>query len=108
MISSGSPASTASRNRRIAVLTADLTDLLRRRRFSLVLTRLICDLMLATRLPLAFLCRRRSARRWMAPDRCGPAGGSRRAFDTPGYQRARVRVSQGRVKVGFSPGDLGA
>src|SRR5207302_7321089 len=44
-----SPASAASRNLRIAVFTEDLTDWLRRRAFSLVLMRLIWDLMLATR-----------------------------------------------------------
>src|SRR6266540_6867029 len=44
-----SPASAASRNFRIAVFTEDLTDLLRRRAFSLVLIRLSCDLMLAIR-----------------------------------------------------------
>src|SRR6266496_4358252 len=44
-----SPASAASRNFRIAVLTEDFTDLLRRRAFSLVLIRLSCDLMLAMR-----------------------------------------------------------
>src|ERR671930_583695 len=44
-----SPASAASRNFRIAVFTEDLTDLLRRRRFSFVLIRLIWDLMLAMR-----------------------------------------------------------
>ena len=46
-----SPASTASRNRRTAVRTDERTDLLRCRRFSFVLTRLIWDLMLATRMP---------------------------------------------------------
>src|SRR4051794_2031131 len=43
-----SPASAASRNLRMAVFSEDLTDLLRRRACSLVLMRLICDLMLAT------------------------------------------------------------
>src|SRR5438067_3908606 len=43
-----SPASAASRNLRMAVLSEDLTDLLRRRACSLVRIRLICDLMLAT------------------------------------------------------------
>src|SRR6266550_8684941 len=43
------PASAASRNRRTAVRSDDLADLLRRRAFSLVLMRLIWDLMLATR-----------------------------------------------------------
>src|SRR6476469_6511827 len=48
---SASPASTASRKRRTAVRTDERTDLLRCRRFSFVLTRLIWDLMLATRMP---------------------------------------------------------
>src|SRR5579871_4075904 len=43
-----SPASTASRALRIAVLSEDLIDWLRWRAFSLVLIRLICDLMFAT------------------------------------------------------------
>src|SRR3954471_3045705 len=46
---STSPASAASRNLRMAVFSDDLTDLLRSRAFSLVLMRLICDLMFATR-----------------------------------------------------------
>src|SRR5689334_14765039 len=45
---STSPASTASRARRIAVFSSDLTALLRCRAFSLVLFRLIWDLMFAT------------------------------------------------------------
>src|SRR5438105_4759190 len=48
---SRSPASTASRVRRIAVLRADLADLLRCRAFSLVLIRFIWDLMFATKEP---------------------------------------------------------
>src|SRR4051794_11604305 len=44
-----SPAAAASRNFRMAVFTEDLTALLRWRRASLVLMRLIWDLMLATR-----------------------------------------------------------
>src|SRR5689334_22126108 len=44
-----SPASAASRNFRIAVFTEDLTDLLRSRRRSFVLIRLIWDLILAIR-----------------------------------------------------------
>src|SRR5689334_22203487 len=48
---SASPASMASRKRRTAVRTDERTDLLRCRRFSFVLTRLIWDLMLATRMP---------------------------------------------------------
>src|SRR6476659_4804959 len=43
-----SPASAALRTRRTAVLSADLTDLLRRRAASLVRMRLIWDLILAT------------------------------------------------------------
>ena len=43
-----SPASAASRYLRMAVFSEDLTDLLRSRAFSLVLMRLICDLMFAT------------------------------------------------------------
>lgn len=43
-----SPASAAARNLRTAVFSADFTDLLRSRAFSLVRIRLICDLMLAT------------------------------------------------------------
>jgi hypothetical protein len=43
-----SPAASASRNRRIAVLKDERTDLLRRRAFSLVLIRLIWDLIFAT------------------------------------------------------------
>src|SRR5258708_8693083 len=43
-----SPASTASRALRIAVLSDDLIDWLRWRRFSLVLIRLIWDLIFAT------------------------------------------------------------
>ena len=48
---STSPAATASRALRIAVLSEDLTALLRRRAFSLVLIRLIWDLMFATKEP---------------------------------------------------------
>src|SRR3954451_21183320 len=48
---SASPAATASRVRRIAVLSSDLTALLRWRAFSLVLLRLIWDLMFATKEP---------------------------------------------------------
>src|SRR3954469_23745580 len=44
-----SPEAAASRKERTLVFSADLTDLLRRRRFSLVALRLIWDLMLATR-----------------------------------------------------------
>src|SRR5690606_9304345 len=46
-----SPASAASRNLRMAVFNDDFTDLLRSRRFSFCLLRLICDLMFATRRP---------------------------------------------------------
>src|SRR5262249_890436 len=46
-----SPALTASLNLRMAVFRDDFTDLLRRRRFSFCLLRLICDLMFATRQP---------------------------------------------------------
>src|SRR3954449_1656018 len=46
-----SPASAAVRNRRTAVFSADLTATLRCRRRSLVLFRLIWDLMFATREP---------------------------------------------------------
>ena len=42
-----SPVATASRVRRIAVFSSDLYALLRRRAFSFVLMRLICDLMFA-------------------------------------------------------------
>src|SRR5512139_326780 len=45
---STSPVSEASRNLRIAVLSSDLTALLRRRAFSFCLLRLIWDLMFAT------------------------------------------------------------
>lgn len=48
---STSPAAAASRALRIAVLSDDLTALLRRRAFSLVLFRLIWDLMFATKEP---------------------------------------------------------
>src|SRR4051794_25341677 len=48
---SKSPASTASRALRMAVFREDLTDLLRCRAFSLVLMRLIWDLMFATKEP---------------------------------------------------------
>src|SRR5438067_11157452 len=44
-----SPPSAASRNLRTAVLSSDFTALLRRRRRSFCPMRLICDLMLATR-----------------------------------------------------------
>src|SRR3954470_17405415 len=44
-----SPEAAASRKERTAVFSEDLTDLLRRRRFSLVTFRLIWDLMFATR-----------------------------------------------------------
>lgn len=44
-----SPAATASRKERIAVRSDDFTDWLRSRALSLVLFRLICDLMFATR-----------------------------------------------------------
>src|SRR5918994_6875783 len=43
-----SPPATASRTRRMCVLSSDFTALLRRRAFSLVVMRLIWDLMLAT------------------------------------------------------------
>jgi len=43
-----SPEAAAARTRRMAVFSADLTDLLRSRACSLVRIRLICDLMLAT------------------------------------------------------------
>src|SRR3954447_542058 len=78
--SSALPASTASRNFRTAVRTAERTDLLRWRRFSLVLTRLIWDLMLATRLPRSLSCHRY---------RDAPAAGmvrARRALDCPCYR----------------------
>ena len=45
-----SPAVTASRNLRTAVLSSERTDLLRRRALSLVLMRFICDLIFATKL----------------------------------------------------------
>ncbi|CAM5255434.1 hypothetical protein SANTM175S_01956 [Streptomyces antimycoticus] len=45
---SASPAATASRVRRMAVFSSDLTALLRSRAFSFVLFRLIWDLMFAT------------------------------------------------------------
>src|SRR5205814_3647474 len=48
---SPSPVAAASLNLRIAVFSDDLTALLRRRRFSFCLLRLICDLMFATRQP---------------------------------------------------------
>src|SRR5689334_3578713 len=50
-----SPAAAASRNLRIEVFSDDFTALLRRRAFSLVLLRLICDLMFATE-ELASVC----------------------------------------------------
>src|SRR5688500_11088783 len=46
-----SPEAAASWNLRIAVFSDDFTDLLRSRRFSFCLLRLICDLMFATRQP---------------------------------------------------------
>lgn len=49
---SASPAAAASRALRIAVFREDLTALLRSRAFSLVLIRLIWDLMFATNEPL--------------------------------------------------------
>src|SRR5215470_9359197 len=49
-----SPASAASRNLRMDVFSADFTDLLRWRRFSFCLIRLIWDLIFATREPRRF------------------------------------------------------
>ena len=49
VITAWSPDTTAARNLRTAVLMEDETDLLRRRAFSLVLIRLIWDLIFATR-----------------------------------------------------------
>ena len=77
------PASTASRNFRTAVRTAERTDLLRWRRFSLVLTRLIWDLMLATRLPRSLSCHRY---------RDAPAAGMVRA-----RRGARLSIVQGHL-----------
>jgi hypothetical protein len=51
LASSVSPAAVATLNLRIAVFSDDLTALLRRRRFSFCLLRLIWDLMFATRQP---------------------------------------------------------
>src|SRR4051794_25097193 len=87
-----SPASTASRKRRTAVRTADLTDLLRWRRFSLVLTRLIWDLMLATRMPRVLLR--------LVPVR---TGGGDRAF-TPGAQLSMLQPGDDQVEIGPVPG----
>src|SRR5919107_44640 len=80
-----SPASTASRKRRAGLRTAERTDLLRCRRFSLVLTRLIWDLMLATRMPRVLPAAGLHADRSVAP-----AAGivlPHRALDVPSYQR---------------------
>src|SRR5882757_4099664 len=57
---STSPAAAASRALRIAVFREDLTALLRSRAFSLVLIRLIWDLMFATNEPLQVLARGRT------------------------------------------------
>src|SRR3954447_4618100 len=87
------PASTASRNFRTAVRTSERTDLLRWRRFSLVLTRLIWDLMLATRLPRSLSCHRY---------RDAPAAGmvrARRALDRPCYRTARPGFTHTRVNA---------
>ena len=57
---STSPAAAASRALRTAVFREDLTALLRSRAFSLVLIRLIWDLMFATNEPLQVQARDRS------------------------------------------------
>src|SRR6476469_9414481 len=76
-----SPASAALRTRRTAVLSADLTDLLRRRAASLVRMRLIWDLILAT------------------PDCLHFVGGIILAMPCPGTRRTR----SSRLPAGRSP-----
>src|SRR2546423_15719161 len=66
------PASAASRNLRIEVLSDDFTALLRNRARSLVRMRLICDLMFATRKPSSLRgLTRRGYQRRTAPNGAG-------------------------------------
>jgi hypothetical protein len=94
-----SPAASASRKRRIAVLNEELTDLLRRRDFSLVLIRLIWDLIFATNdafrsLPLVkFLDLLLDERRRLSVHLAGPQTGARPLATTPEIARTiRSRV----------------
>src|SRR4051794_20809305 len=85
---SASPASAAVRNRRTAVFRADLTATLRCRRRSLVLIRLIWDLMFATREPR---CLAGGVLLTVRP------GGMRTRTGLPRYQRREPDPNPGRA-----------
>lgn len=84
-----SPVASESRNLRTAVLMDDRTDLLRRRAFSLVLIRLIWDLIFATR---AYLFIK------FITDPHGPAQ------EAKGYQRTSAGLKLGSGRPGHPDG----
>src|SRR3954454_21378404 len=84
-----SPEAAASRKERTLVFSADLTDLLRKRRFSLVAFRLIWDLMFAKRrLSVREPAGCRQVGRGLSPPGTSGGGGA-------GWRRGRMRARPG-------------